>query len=149
MARKREGFYREIWQVGGSGGRLISDFFVHVAHGPLHFASAHTSFWPPVDVMETEEGYTVRVEIPGVRQEDLEVTYEGGTLVVRGRREISAPPGARFHQMEIGHGNFERRIRLPGEVDVERIKAKYRDGFLVIHLPRPRPEGKEVSVEVE
>jgi len=149
VAKREERYHREVWEVGSGWGRMFGDFFLHVSHqGPLSFSHIHASPWPPVDVIETEEGFVVRVEIAGAKPEDMEVTFERGVLTVRGRREVEAPPGARFHQVEISHGRFERRISIPGEVDVEGIRARYREGFLVVELPRLRRE-KEVTVEVE
>ncbi|HIE09164.1 MAG TPA: Hsp20/alpha crystallin family protein [Armatimonadetes bacterium] len=149
MAKREEGYYREVWQVGVGRGRMFGDFFLHISHGPLGFTHIHAAPWPPVDVIETEEGFVVRAEIAGMRPNEMEVTFEEGMLVIRGKREVEAPPGARFHQVEISHGRFERRIPIPGEVDVEGIKARYREGFLVVELPRPARKEREVTVEVE
>jgi len=149
VAKREERYYREVWHVGAGGGRMFGDFFLHILHGPSGFTHIHAAPWPPVDVVETEEGFVVRAEIAGVKPEEMEVTYEGGMLVIRGRREIEAPPGARFHQVEICNGRFERRIQIPGEVDVDGIRARYREGFLVVELPRPRRREREVTVEVE
>jgi HSP20 family protein len=71
---------------------------------------------PPVDVFESEEELTIVAALPGVEPQDIEVAIERGMLVVGGVRQL--PTCARFaaiHRMEIPHGRFERRIRLPGE----------------------------------
>lgn len=148
MARK-ERYYREIWQVGTGRGRMFGDFFLHISHGPMVFSHFHPTHWPPVDLIETDEKFIVRAEIAGMKPEEMEVAFEGGMLVIRGRREVEAPPGSRFHQVEISHGRFERRIPLPSDVEVEGIKARYREGFLVVELPRPKRKEREVTVEVE
>ena len=69
---------------------------------------------PPADVYETEHELWIEIALPGVATQDLEVTVEGGVLVVRGERGLPAVPGpAVIRRMELPHGRFERRIRLP------------------------------------
>src|SRR5436305_8395501 len=95
-------------------------------------------FWEPlVDIDETDTVVRVRVELAGVRPEELhvEVSRDARTLTVRGVRRDSfgdARDRTTFHQMEIYFGSFERNIPLPAhpEVDRESVQASYRDGFL-------------------
>ncbi len=69
---------------------------------------------PPVDVFAEDDRLWIQVALPGVAPEELDVLFEGTTLVVRGRRPLPAPAhGARLVRMEIPHGRFERRLRLP------------------------------------
>jgi HSP20 family protein len=69
---------------------------------------------PPADVYETEHELLIEIALPGVAAEDLEVGVEAGLLVVRGERGLPAIPGpAVIRRMELPHGRFERRIRLP------------------------------------
>ena len=96
-----------------------------------------SSVWsPPTDVYETGDGFVVRIEIAGMREEDFEVALEDGGLTVSGVRPDTNERRA-FHQMEIWFGRFEIAIEIPVPVDVEASVAEYRDGFLVITLPRP------------
>jgi HSP20 family protein len=96
-----------------------------------------SSVWsPPTDVYETEDGFVVRIEIAGMREDDFEVALEDGVLTVSGVRPDTNERRA-FHQMEIWFGRFEIGIEIPVPVDVEASAAEYRDGFLVITLPRP------------
>ena len=105
----------------------------------LHSINWHvrSSVWsPPTDVYETGDGFVVRIEIAGMREEDFEVALEDGGLTVSGVRPDTNERRA-FHQMEIWFGRFEIAIEIPVPVDVEASVAEYRDGFLVITLPRP------------
>lgn len=90
---------------------------------------------PPTDVYETEEGFVVRVEVAGMREEDFEVGIEDNVLMISGSRPAVSERCAYF-QMEIRSGKFEISIGVPTPVEVERAVAEYRDGFLIIHLPK-------------
>jgi HSP20 family protein len=94
-----------------------------------------TVWSPPTDVYETDREYVVRVEVAGMRDEDFEVLYENGFLLINGIRPDVAERRA-YHQMEIRFGKFSSVIALPGPVDLDRSAANYKDGFLLIVLPK-------------
>lgn len=101
-------------------------------------------FWyPPVDIHETAEALQVKVELAGVKPEELNVSLapDDRILTISGMRK--EPPGEhrdrlRCHQLEIYFGPFERAIALPPSIQVRRddITANYRDGFLLVTLPK-------------
>ncbi len=101
----------------------------------VHWRVRSSAWTPPTDVYETEDGFGVRIEIAGMREEDFEVTMDGGILNVSGNRPDVNKRRA-FHQMEIWFGRFEISIEIPVAVDIEASVAEYKDGFLVISLPR-------------
>jgi HSP20 family protein len=103
---------------------------------------------PDVDVFETEHGVLVRVEIAGVRREDLHVGVDGQVLRISGVRRAPAGPNAvRLHQMEIATGPFERRVRIPMAFDRDAVTAHLSDGFLTVTLPRRVRVRRVVEVE--
>lgn len=103
---------------------------------------------PDVDVFETEQGVVVRVEIAGVRREDLHVGVDGQVLRISGvRRPPQGPNAVRLHQMEIATGPFERRVQIPVAFDRDRVSAHLSDGFLTVTLPRRTPVRRVVQVE--
>ncbi len=104
-----------------------------------------SSVWsPPTDVYETEDAYVVRVEVAGIRETDFEITFENGILAVSGvRPEL---PGRRaYHQMEIHFGKFSTAVAVPGPVDLDRSAADYKDGFLIVSMPK----AKAIDVKIE
>ena len=105
----------------------------------IHWQVRSSVWSPPTDVYETEEGFGVRIEIAGMREEDFEVTMDGDILNVTGIRPDINKRRA-FHQMEIWFGRFEISIEIPTPVDIEAALAEYKDGFLVISLPRSNPK---------
>lgn len=103
--------------------------------------------WRPyTDVYETEDAYTVRVEIAGMRNADFTLSLEGRFLVIRGLRPDVSERRA-YHQMEIPFGEFLSEVELPGPVDAEDVEATYQDGFLRILLPKARPQHIDIADE--
>jgi HSP20 family protein len=97
-------------------------------HNPL-------AWRPPTDLCETEGAFIACVEIAGVKEGYLSVSYADKTLTVTGIREYSGQKGA-YHQMEIRYGEFRTQVRLPVSVDGDKIEASYSDGFLTVTMPK-------------
>ena len=96
----------------------------------------HSSIWtPPTDVYENESSLIVKVEVAGMQEEDFEVAVEDQILIIRGNRQGQNERRA-YHQMEIRFGEFEIAAEIPVMVDIEKAIAEYKDGFLVIILPK-------------
>jgi HSP20 family protein len=105
-----------------------------------------SSIWsPPTDVYEIEDGYVVKVEIAGMREDNFEVAIENNILMISGHRP-DFPERRAYHQMEIQFGKFEIAVGLPAPVDMENARAQYEDGFLTINLPKINAKRK---IEVE
>jgi len=93
--------------------------------------------FPPVNVYSREENMVVTFELPGMNQEDIDLTVTGATVAVKGERKPDAnAEAARYHRRERRAGDFVRAIQLPEEVDGERAAATYKDGVLTVVLPR-------------
>lgn len=97
-----------------------------------------SNIWrPPTDVYETEENIVVKVEIAGMRDEDLEVVVQDNLLLISGSRSDTTERKA-YHQMEIPFGKFSVGIELTMQVDTDSATAEYKDGFLTIQLPKEK-----------
>jgi len=94
--------------------------------------------WQPlVDIYEGKEGVTIIAEIPGVEENQVQVSVERNVLSILGIRKKRIPGGAEnVHQMEIPYGRFSRAIDLPHCADLEHIDAQYRQGYLIVKVPR-------------
>ena len=118
-------------------------------------------FWqPPVDIHETNEAVVIKIELAGVKADDLQVslTPDDGILNVSGvRAEAHADREGRVrcHQLEIYFGPFERAIELPGGLRLNReaVRATYRDGFLLVTLPKKpsedRPQTRVIPINAD
>jgi HSP20 family protein len=94
-----------------------------------------TTWSPPTDVYETEENCVIKVEVAGMRDEDFEVVFENNILMIHGQRSDRNERRA-YHQMEIRSGRFEITVEMPVVIDIEKAIAEYKDGFLIIMLPK-------------
>ena len=129
----------------------VDSLFDNVFGVRLPFLEPKGVWHPPVDVFENDREYVVIMDIAGIRQEDVRLSYESGLLTIRGiRHEIDYGTKRHFHIMEIDFGPFERRVQLPKIVDREKIEATYKDGILEVRLEKkPEPSEKTVTIEVE
>lgn len=146
MNSDNDRIFRQIWKMQSEMERLLREFFA--SKNPL-LMMAEDLWRPPTDVFETGSNFVVKMEVAGVKQEDIKITLSGDTLIVRGRREDTFPSGKRnFRQMEINHGAFERVILIPAPIDEENIRASYKDGFLEITLPKAQQiESRSIEIK--
>ncbi|HSB70205.1 MAG TPA: Hsp20/alpha crystallin family protein [Candidatus Methylomirabilis sp.] len=127
--------------------RVFGEFF---GRTPSGMASTEGLWSPLVDIHETSDGIQLKAELPGVKQEDIEVSLDGDTLTLKGeRRRETEVKENEYHRVERSYGKFQRSILLPSVVDASRVKATYRDGVLEIQLPKKEEaKPKEIKVEV-
>ena len=93
---------------------------------------------PSVDVSETDDGFEVRAELPGVAKDDLHVSVEDNLLTLSGeKRQEEADDTQNYRRVERRYGSFQRRFTLPSEVETEDIKAEFTDGVLTLSIPKP------------
>ncbi|GBD42579.1 Spore protein SP21 [bacterium HR40] len=106
---------------------------------------------PQLDLVETDEEYRVIVELPGVDPSDVTVEVRGDLLVVRGEKKAEQEEKAENrYVVERRFGRFERCIRLPAAVDLEKAEATYDKGVLTIRLPKPAEARKPVrKIEIK
>lgn len=138
--RSMRGSYDELMR------QLEQEFQRHgeLARRLLNATCPADRYWePPVDVYETAHALFVKVELAGVRPDELhvELTADARALVIRGQRRDACrdgEPRIAFHQMEIFFGTFQRVIPLPPQFQLDRegVQASYRDGFLLVQLPK-------------
>jgi HSP20 family protein len=108
------------------------------------------NFVPAVDVYEDAQKLVLKLEVPGIRREDLEIHVEGRTLSVKGERKFeSEEKEENFHRIERRFGSFVRSFTLPSTVDTEQIAATSVDGVLSISLAKkPEAKPKQITVQV-
>jgi HSP20 family protein len=102
---------------------------------------------PPVDVAETQEKILVRAEVPGMKQDDIQIEFENGLLTIKGERKHEKSEGTTWHRVERVYGNFSRSFTLPRTVDPEKIAATYREGILEIDVPK-KDEAKPKNIRI-
>ena len=106
------------------------------------------TFVPPVDIYEDEHGVTLKMEVPGVSQENLNINLENSTLTVSGERKFEKnEKEENFHRIERRYGSFTRSFTLPNTVDSEKVQANYDNGILSIQLAK-KAEAKPKQIKV-
>ena len=108
------------------------------------------AFGLAVDVYETDDEVVVKVELPGVGREDVNVTAQEDAVVIDGRsKQEEEVEEEGYHRRELRYGSFHRAVPLPATVNPDEVQAKFADGVLTIRAPKaPAPEaGKKIEIE--
>ena len=107
----------------------------------------HADWIPAADVYEDEREYLLALDLPGINREGLDVSLDDGRLVIRGDR--AAAEGLHARRAERPQGRFVRTFSLPDAVDRASISADYKDGVLLLHLPkRDERQGRRLKIDV-
>jgi HSP20 family protein len=145
MAITRWDTYRDVLALQNRMNSLFQDFS-RSGNGESELATA--GFVPPVDIFEDENKLVLKIEIPGIRQEDIDVRLENNTLTVKGERNFqSEGKEENFHRVERRYGSFYRAFTLPNTIDQNTIKADYEAGVLKVELDK-RAETKPRQVKI-
>ncbi len=154
--RPLEGLRREIDQ-------LFEDFGIGTWRSPFRrsffdmdpFRRAKTAFsgMPAVDVTETEKGYKVVAELPGMDEKNIEVKIANGMLTIKGeKQEEKEEEKQDYYVRERSFGSFERTFQVPDGVDLDKVDASFKKGVLTVTLPKTaeaQKAEKKITVKVE
>jgi HSP20 family protein len=135
VLRRRNGF-GPLLQLRDEMDRLVGDFFGPVTASVVPRVAPQPRSFPALNVWETPEAVFAEAEVPGLKAEDLDVSVVGTDLTIRGKRGEALREGAAFHRQERGAGEFNRVLRLPIEVNADRVEASLKDGVLLIKMPK-------------
>lgn len=106
------------------------------------------SAWSPaLDLYQNNDNVIARVELPGMRKEDIEISLQDGMLTISGERTSETGEGDKAERTERYVGKFRRSISLPTQVDSNKVTASYRDGVLTVTLPKAE-EAKPKQIQV-
>jgi len=120
--------------------------------GHRRHLAARCCWRPPlVDVFEDSEGLTLKVELPEVDANDVDIQLEGNALTLRGERKLeNVDKQEGYHRMERSYGPFARRFTLPSTLDTGNVTAQSRDGVLRIFLPKKaETKPRQIKVQVD
>jgi HSP20 family protein len=125
--------------------REFSNIFAPLAPG-----EGELGHWaPPVNVYSDEGRVVVEAEVPGMKQEEIEVDFHDNVLTIKGERKHEAETKEEgYHRVERCYGSFHRAIRLPAEVDGSKAKAELKEGVLTITFPKAE-EAKARKIKIE
>ena len=106
---------------------------------------------PAIEVFEKEDKFVVKAELPGMKEEDIDVSVVGDTLTIKGERKAESEVKEEdYYCCERSYGSFSRSIALPSSVDAKKIEASYEDGVLEVSLPKaPEVKAKKIAVSAK
>lgn len=104
---------------------------------------------PSVDIYETADKMVLVADLPGIKQEDIELKVENNLLTIRGERKMDKEIKQEdFHRIERAYGSFSRSFTLPATIDIDKIKAEHRNGILQVILPK-KEETKAKKIKID
>jgi len=139
---------RELERMRSEMDRLWDSFF----EGRPRVRGEEAGEWhPSLDVAETKNEILVKAEIPGIDPKDIDISLANNVLTIKGeKKQEKEEKEENFHVIERSYGSFVRSIRLPKEVQSEKISASYKNGILKVTLPKSEEaKKKEIKIKVE
>ena len=102
-----------------------------------------------MDVSETGKEIVVHAEIPGMDSKDIDISLNGRVLTIKGERKQEHEDKEKsYHRIERSYGSFSRSFELPADVDADKVKASYKDGVLVLNIPKTKEQSvKKIEVK--
>jgi HSP20 family protein len=145
MVMRRTNTLHPARQLRDEMDRLFSDFFP--AFQP---AANGARGYPALNVWENDDNVFCEAEVPGLKQEWLDISLMGNELTIRGQRTDGAAEQSTFHRRERNLAGFERTLRLPVDVDGEHVEASMHDGVLLITLPKAKAaRPRKISIKAQ
>jgi HSP20 family protein len=140
--------FREFERMRRDMDRLWDSFF---EGAPRRRGEERGEWLPSLDVSETKNELVVKVEVPGMEGKDIDISLSDGVLIIKGeKKQEKEEKEADYHLIERSYGSFVRSVRLPKEVQGDKINASYKDGVLRITLPKSEEaKRKEIKIKVE
>ena len=115
--------------------RLFNELVENVSHGRV-FAPFGQRAFPALNVWEDDRTLYAEAELPGFKLDELEIYVSGDELTIKGERKDDASEDVTYHRRERGVGSFHRAVKLPVEVDAEKVEARLSNGALSMTLPK-------------
>lgn len=131
----------------------IDELFNDLSGGVQRLGALNGSLMLRIDVSETPAELTVKADLPGVGEKDIDVTVSGGQLTIKAVKKSEADEqtdvkGRIFHRVERSCGTYQRTMTLPFDPDPAKVAAKFKDGVLILTLPKP-PEVQRQTKKIE
>jgi HSP20 family protein len=133
--------------------RLFDEFFNDFAGfglRPVHSsAESLSAFNPKIDISETEAEIRIAAELPGLDENDIDVSLVDNVLTISGEKKVEEEDeGENYHRIERSYGSFKRSVALSNDIDTEQIDAVFKNGVLTVTLPKT-PEAQEEVNKIE
>ena len=120
-------------------------------HSDILDESAYSSWMPAIDILERENDFNIKIELPGVDKNDVKITVQNDVLTIKGeKKQEGEKKSENYHYVERRYGSFQRSFTLPSSVDGAKIDASYENGVLNIIVPKiEEVKPKEIEVKIK
>ncbi len=141
---------RELGTIQSEMNRLFNTFFDNPSTQVGNGSSAHRRWLPAMDLLETENDFVLRADLPGVSESDVNIEVEDNVLTVSGERKSEHEERKEgYYRVERSSGSFSRSLTLPEGVDPDTVKATFDRGVLEVRIPKPAErKTHKVSIKV-
>jgi HSP20 family protein len=154
--------YNNLANEAVAWNNVMNRFFNNLAHeyarsggstgasnGSENGQATEQETWLPLDVWATPESFHVNAYLPGIDPENVEITFEGEELLIRGKLP-AAPEGTEFIKRELYHGAFARRLSFNVPVDADKIEAHFHNGLLSLTIPKAEAvKPKQIKIQTK
>lgn len=143
--------FRGFYDVQSEMNRMFDEMFGGLARtGSRQQGEAPTRWAPALDVVQEDGDIVVRAELPGVRLEDVDVTFHNGVLTISGERKAEQQKeGSGYYVRERRYGSFRRSMTLPQGTDDSRIHARFQDGVLEVRVEGAAAVQEPKRIQIE
>lgn len=127
--------------------RLFDDLFMDRSN----VLTRYPELTPAVNVKEDDNEFVISAEVPGMKKDDIKITFENNYLTISGEKKAKEEIKEKdFHQLEHRYGKFSRTIAVPAGVKSDKIEADYEQGILTIHIPKDEDaKSKQIEVKIK
>ena len=140
--------FREFTTLQNEMNRLFNTVFD--APAPGNGGSTMRRWMPAMDLVETEDNFVLRADLPGMKEDDVKIEFEDGTLTVSGERKAEhESKNEGYYRVERAFGSFSRSLTLPQGIDPEAVTAAFNSGVLEVRIPKPEQrKPRKISIGV-
>jgi len=142
--------FRGFYDMQGEMNRRFDEMFGSLARGSRRQLNGNTEWVPVVDVATKDGDIVVRAELPGIKQEDVDITFHNGVLTISGvRKAEEEKEGAGYYVRERRYGSFRRSLALPEGTDESKIHARYENGVLEVTVEGAAAVQEPKRIQIE
>jgi len=129
----------------------MESLFDEFSRTPSRREVGEFDWYPYVDVSENEKEMKIEADLPGMKQEDIDINIDGNVLTIKGeRKKEEETKEGNYYRSERHYGSFRRSFTLPSNLDVDKSKATFKHGVLTLTIPKlEEAKGKRIEIEVE
>jgi HSP20 family protein len=142
--------FRGFYDMQSEMNRMFDEMFGNLARAGRQQGDQPTRWAPALDVLQEDGDIVVRAELPGVKQEDVDVTFHNGVLTISGERKAEKQrEGSGYYVRERRYGSFRRSMALPQGTDESRINARFQDGVLEVRVEGAAAVQEPKRIQIE